>query len=88
MHLRSMNPKVFATVRLLCAVSLGAIASALSGCYAADSARADYYTSRAVQAQGRDGDGSIVIVSDRSDELREALLRAKRIQLAGADAEK
>ena len=60
------------------------MASKISGCIGG-SARDLYYGARAIEAPGIEGDGSLVESSDRSDELREAILRARRVQLADAE---
>ncbi len=57
---------------------------ALTGCIGG-SARELYFKARAIDAQGHDGDGSLVVGVDRSDELREMILKARRVQLADAE---
>ena len=57
---------------------------ALTGCIGG-SARDLYYGARAIETQGIEGDGSLIVATDRSDELRDAILRAQRVQLADAE---
>lgn len=56
----------------------------LTGCIGG-SARDLYYGARAIEAHGVEGDGTVIVATDRSDELREAILRARRVQLADAE---
>lgn len=67
-------------VLLVAAVFLLAITGCIGG-----SARDLYYGARAIESHGIEGDGSVILAEDRSDELREAIMRARRVQLADAE---
>lgn len=79
-HLVILERVVKVGVLLVAAVFLLAITGCIGG-----SARDLYYGARAIEAHGAEGDGSLIVAADRGDELRDAILRARRVQLADAE---